>query len=66
MYRQNRTFSPKTNPFEAKGFDEWFRPISTFEPLEYEVFLIDFKTQIFQEEVLETETPEDSDDFDTE
>ena len=66
MYRQNRSSTPRTNPYDAKGFDEWFKPISTLEPLEYEVFLLDFKTQIFQEEVLETETPEDSDDFDNE
>ena len=64
MYRQNRT--PKTSPFTAKGFDEWFVPISTTTRQEHEIFLVDFKTQIFQEEIESNDTPFDGDDFDYE
>ena len=50
MYRQKNASSvPKTNPFDAKGFDEWFVPISSNIPQEHEIFLVDFKTKIFQE-----------------
>ena len=64
MYRQNRT--PQTSPYTAKGFDEWFVPITTSVAQEHEVFLVDFKTHIFQEEVVEEETPYEGDDFDFE
>ena len=64
MYRQNNASrQPRTTPFDAKGFDEWFVPISAPVPQEYEIFLVDFKTQIFQEEVENTETPYEDDDF---
>ena len=66
MYRQNNSRAPRTNPFDAKGFDEWFLPISAPKAQVHEIFLLDFKTQIFQQEVENTESPFNEDDFDFE
>ena len=50
--RRNNQNDQKLSPFTSNGFEEWYSPIQP-NINELEVFLVDFKTEIYQEEIEE-------------